>query len=56
MQNNNAHHDGSTPHPPQQEIDYTQKKYNLTESIKIMLKFFSIAGIIFLLIWIFESR
>lgn len=56
MQNNNANHDQSAPHSPQQEIDYTPKKYNLTESMKIMLKFFSFPVIFFIVIWIFESR
>jgi hypothetical protein len=56
MQNNKEHHDPSPQHSPQREIDYTPKKYNLTESIQIMLKFFSIPVIIFLLLWIFESR
>lgn len=56
MQNNNAHHGHSTQHSLQQETDYTPKKYDLTESIKIMLKFFFIPVIIFILIWIFESR
>lgn len=56
MQNNIAHHDRATPQSPQQEIVYTPKKYNLTESIQIMLKFFSVPVIIFLLLWIFESR
>jgi len=56
MQNKIAHHDFATPQSPQQELDFTPKKYNLTESIKIMLKFFSIPVIIFLLLWVFESR
>jgi len=47
MQNNNAHPDRTTPPSRHPEIDYTPKKYNLTESIQIMLKFFSITGIIF---------
>lgn len=56
MQHNKEHHGPSTQHSSQQEIDYTPKKYNLTESIQIMLKFFSIPVIIFLLLWFFESR
>jgi hypothetical protein len=56
MQNNKEHYDHPTQQSPQQEIDYTPKKYNLTESIQIMLKFFSIPVIIFLLLWFFESR
>lgn len=56
MQNNKEHPDQSIPHSPPSEIDYTPRKYKLNESIQIMLKFFSIPVIIFLLIWIFESR
>lgn len=56
MQDNNTRHDRPSPIPPQPEIDYTPKKYNLDESILIMLKLFSVTGIIFLLLWFFESH
>lgn len=55
MDNPNIHHDCVTPASPHSEIDYSPKNYTSTESILIILKYFSIAGIIFLLFWIFES-
>lgn len=54
MQDNNPHLDRRTTTSPQPEIDYTPKEYNSSESIRIMIKFLSVAGIIFLLLWIYE--
>lgn len=56
MQNDNARRDHIPSHSSHTEIDYTPKKYNLTESLVIMLKFFSVPVIIFLFLWFFESH
>jgi len=55
MVNPNLHHDCVKSDSPQSEIDYSPKTYTSTESILIILKYFSITGIIFLLLWFFES-